>query len=247
MTSIIGVLCRDGAVVGADSAVSFGVGGYRTIEQLTDKLDIIGDEIIVAGAGSVGMNQRFRDIVTRNWEVGLFAKRRAIELVKHLSAMTIQDFKETAAPQGRYAALIAFCCKEEPNLCEFDLEYFQPELKEKRLWYESLGSAKPITDPFLALMRKVFWQKGPPLVSDAVFAVNWALEHAIEVNPGGVNGPVRIAVLERRDSEMKARLLCEEELLEHKQTVEDAYGALRKFKKSKAPEGERNVPDVPRL
>jgi len=93
-----------------------------------------------------------------------------------------------------------------------------------------MGSAKPITDPFLAFMRRAFWTDGPPLVYDAVFAVTWVLQHAIETNTGGVNGPLKIAVLEKHGGLWKARLLPRHELLEHGQHVEEAYDALRRFR-----------------
>ena len=38
MTVIMGVLCKDGVVVGADSAVTFGGGGVYTIRQATEKV-----------------------------------------------------------------------------------------------------------------------------------------------------------------------------------------------------------------
>src|SRR5436309_13655211 len=110
-----------------------------------------------------------------------------------------------------------------------------------------MGSAKPITDPFLALMRKAFWTSGPPLVHDAVFAVTWALEHAVEVNPGGVNDPIRIAVLERQRGGLKARLLLNDELLEHKQNVAAAYDALRRFRDRQVSVEAGDSPDVPNL
>ena len=111
----------------------------------------------------------------------------------------------------------------------------------------SMGSAKAITDPFLALMRRAFWRTGPPLVHDAVFAVTWVLQHAIEVNPGGVNGPMRIAVLERQGGQWKARLLSEDDLLEHNQNVEAAYDALRRFRDRQSQGMAVDLPDVPRL
>jgi hypothetical protein len=246
VTSIVGVLCQDGAVIGADSAATFG-GKSRTIEQLTEKLDIVGDEVVVAGAGAVGLRQRFRDIVEDAWRKNLFRKNRAIELGKYLSVNAIQDFGSTRAPQGVFGAMLAFPCNNEPFICTFDTEHFQPELIEKRLWYDSMGSAKSITDPFLALMRRAFWTTGPPLVYDAVFAVTWVLQHAIEVNPGGVNGPMRIAVLEKYQGRWRARFLSEDELLEHKQNVEAAYGALRRFRDRQSPSTAGNVPDIPRL
>jgi hypothetical protein len=57
------------------------------------------------------------------------------------------------------------------------------------------------------------------LVNDAVFAVTWALEDAVEVNPGGVNDPIRIAVLAKQKGRLKARVLSDDELREHKQNV----------------------------
>lgn len=244
MTSIVGVLCRDGAVIGTDSATVFG-GRNRTIEQRTEKLDIVGEEIILAGAGHLGLRQRFRDIVEDGWRKGLLKKSRPIELGKYFSAATVQDFASTRAPQGAFGAMLAFPCQNRPFLCTFDPEHLQPELIEERLWYDSMGSAKPITDPFLALMRRAFWTTGPPLVYDAVFAVTWALEHAVEVNPGGVNGPIRIAVLERSSGrEFRARRLSEEDLLEHKENVEAAYDALRKFRdRQSATTGD--LPEIP--
>jgi hypothetical protein len=246
VTSIIGVLCRDGAVIGTDSATTFG-GRNRTIEQRTEKLDIVGNEVILAGTGSLGLRQRFRDIIEDALGNDLLRKSRPIELGKYFSATALQDFSSTRAPMGTFGAMLAFSCQNIPYICTFDPESFQPELIETRLWYDSMGSAKPITDPFLALMRKAFWTSGPPLVHDAVFAVTWALEHAVEVNPGGVNDPIRIAVLERQGGSLKARLLSEDELLEHKQNVAAAYNALRTFRDRQASVEAGDSPDVPNL
>jgi hypothetical protein len=85
------------------------------------------------------------------------------------------------------------------------------------------------------------------LVHDAVFAVTWALEHAVEVNSGGVNDPIRIAVLERQRGSLKARLLSDDELLEHKQNVAAAYNALRNFRDRQASVETGDSPDVPNL
>jgi hypothetical protein len=96
-------------------------------------------------------------------------------------------------------------------------------------------------------MRKAFWTSGPPLVYDAVFAVTWALDHAIEVNPGGVNGPIRIAVIERQGGRLKARLLSDDELDEHKQNVGATYEALRRFRNRQSAATARDLPEMPKL
>jgi 20S proteasome alpha/beta subunit len=52
MTAIVGILCRDGLVIGADSSTTFASSvGSPIIEQPTEKLSLISDCIIVAGTG----------------------------------------------------------------------------------------------------------------------------------------------------------------------------------------------------
>jgi hypothetical protein len=229
VTSIVGVLCSDGAVIGADGAVTLGpTPSAPTIEQPTEKISIIG-HFIVAGTGDVGLNQRFCSVVERAWTTGILGKLSALEVGKHLAKHAIDDFSSTYAKMGSYGALVAFVCKDKPYICEFGVSNFQPELRDERLWHGSIGSAQPITDPFLALMRRAFWKGGYPKVADAVFAVTWALDHAIEVNPGGVNGPVRVALLSKDGAQWKPRILGDKDLAEHHQNVEGAYEALRAY------------------
>lgn len=229
MTVLVGVHCKDGVVVGSDSAATFAAGQVRTIEQLTKKIDVIGDHVIVAGTGAVGLGQRFTAIVQDAWDKKIFT-HSAIEIGKYLSAAAIQDFASTHAGLGQFGALVAFPCHDGPQLIEFGVADFQPELKEPdRLWYVSMGSGQAIADPFLALMREVFWDDGTPSHTDGTFAVTWTLTHAIKVNPGGVNGPPQIAVLSRENGKYRARLLDDGDLAEHQQNVQGAIEHLRLY------------------
>ena len=112
----------------------------------------------------------------------------------------------------------------------------------------SKGSGQPITDPFLALMRSVFWKDRPPSVQDGTFAVTWALEHAIEANPGGINGPIRVAVLERgttSGASLSARFLDDWELEEHKENIAAAKDQLRALAARQEPG--RQPPGAPKV
>jgi len=149
MTAIVGVFCKDGVVIGTDSSATFGQGPhFRTMEQPTEKLDVIAESIIVAGTGEIGMNQRFCKIVSDTWGAKQF-KGSEIDVTKLLATLAIKDFQSTFIQPGNYGALIAFPVHHKPFLCEFALSNFQPELKTGRLWYASMGSAQSITDPFL--------------------------------------------------------------------------------------------------
>ena len=149
-----------------------------------------------------------------------------MEIAKVLASKQIADFSETNAPKTEYGALVAFPHRKGAQLFEFALRDFQPEMKTHKIWYCSMGSTQTITDAFLALMREVFWIEGPPSISGGQFAAGWALEHAIKINPGGVNGPIRMAVLQN-DS---ARLLAPGEMDEVLQSVHEACSHLRGFR-----------------
>ena len=63
MTAVVGILCSDGVVVGTDSSMTMASGTFRTIEQPTEKLDVVDNRAIIAGTGSVGHGQRFRNVI----------------------------------------------------------------------------------------------------------------------------------------------------------------------------------------
>jgi len=247
MTSIVGVLCKDGVVIGTDSSTTLAAGQFVTIEQPTEKLDIIGESIIVAGTGAVGLGQRFCSIVRKNRVAHDFSKISALDIAKGFCKATLDDFHSTYVQMGQYGALVAFPSLDGPALCEFAVRDFQPELKNERFWYCSMGSAQPITDPFLGFIRDVFWRDGRPNISDGIFAITWTLDHAVSVNPGGVNGPVRIAVLTREQGgQFHARLLDENDLLEHRQNIEEVKQSMRNISMKYQVGSPIENPDIPR-
>lgn len=229
MTAIVGVLCKDGVVLGTDSSTTFTQGQFRTIEQPSDKIHIVGDRIIVAGTGQVGLGQRFTDIVQGSWEKKEF-KGSGLDVARLLCAKTVRDFGSTSADKGNYGALMAYPTDGKHHLCEFATTDFQPELKTSNIWYCSMGSTQPITDTFLAFIREIFWTDGPPTVADAIFSVIWTLDLAVDINPGGVNAPVRIAVLRSRKGQYSAQLMTQEELAETRQGVDDMKKRMREIR-----------------
>jgi len=248
MTSIVGILCHDGVVIGADSSVTFTHGNFPTIEQSSEKIKIIDKSIIIAGTGAVGLKQRFCSIVEEGWKQNLFTGSE-INLSTLIARETIKNFGQTAIspPKIPFGALMAYPVDKTHYLCEFGVGDFQPEHKTENLWYVSMGSAQPITDTFLGFIRDIYWGDGLPSIQDATFAVVWTLGHAINVNPGGVNGPMQVAILEKnRKKHLEARILGGEELGEHKQAVEDAKDTLRKYKSNhQADDIQVEIPKAP--
>lgn len=245
MTSIVGVLSRDGVVVGTDSSATFAQGQMPIMEQPYEKIHIIGDRYIVAGTGQIGLGQRFIDIVQRALDSRALENKSSLDVARELAQRAIQDFANTKVEHNQFGALIAFPTGDKPNLCEFSVVDFQPELKTDKLWFASMGSAQLITDPFLAFIREIYWTDGMPSLAEAVFAVIWTLDHAVAINPGGVNGPVKISVLEQKSNKLRARILSDEELLEHRENITECKNALRELRNKHQPENEL-TPVIPK-
>lgn len=185
-----------------------------------------------------GINARTTDGILAN-------DSHHIDVAKELCKRGRADFGSTGVQGGQYGALVGFSLNNHPQLCEFATTDLQPEFKDQGVWFCSMGSGQPIKDPFLAHMREIFWGDGPPTVQDATFTVTWALDHAVAVNPGGINAPVRIAVLERVDGKFTARLLDDDDLEEHRQNIEQAKERLRGFPAEQKPDA-ADVPEIPK-
>ncbi len=209
------------------------------------KIDIVENCIIVAGTGSVGLGQRFCDVIGCAWNADAL-KATSIDVSRALCQNAVKDFASTQAPTGSYGALVAFPTQHGAHLCEFAVDDFQPELMTERIWYSSMGSAKHITDTFLGFLRGVYWSE-PPNLLDGIFAAVWTLDLACEINPGGVHEPVAIAVLEPAGKEgYAARELEDEELAEARQHIDHVKHELNGFRRALQDPDQSEVPDLPR-
>jgi Proteasome subunit len=249
VTAIVGIRCKDGVVIGADSSATFGDGGgNRFIEQSTrKKIEIIGENIIVAGTGAVGHMQRFSAVTQKLWDGKSFSGKSEIEIGKILASAGIADFHQTHAMNNlEFAAMVAYPANDQASLCEFPggRGLFPPEIKKvDDLWFASTGSGQSITDPFLALLRKIYWRDEAPALQGGIFTALWALQHACEVNPGGIKEPVTIAVLAREKGKLRARMLDDAELAEHQNMVAEATKHMASFRDIL--EGKGKPSDVP--
>jgi hypothetical protein len=234
MTLIVGIRCTDGAIVAADSAVTFGPSAQLpTISDTHCKIRIVKDRLIVAGTGQVGMGQRFAWRLEQLWADTALKGGDPIVMTSKIAAATVDDYAATRAPQAAYGALVAFPASKtkRAELCEFAVQDFQPELKTDQMWYASIGSGQLLADPYLRLMRHVFWQDGPPSLRSGKFAAMWVLMHAIKAAPGGIAEPIDMAVLEFVNGDARARMIAADELAEHRESVESSTKHFRDFER----------------
>ncbi len=230
MTVIIGVNCTDGVVIGADSMATSAMGPERLIQlEVSNKLTVIERQIIVAATGAVGYTQRLLFHVEAARKGGVFKSPRH-ECFGNISRRLLTDFQNTMVPINShsgfsYGALIACENGDKPFLVEYDTVNFQPEIKEHKLFFVSMGSGQQLADPFLAFVSRVLWKNTMPTVKEAKFGVHWALNHTIKLAPGGVGGPPKIATLEKHDGKWQANeVLDNQETNQHIELFETWIG-----------------------
>jgi hypothetical protein len=132
----------------------------------------------------------------------------------------------------------------QPFLVEYDTANFQPEIKEGKTFFVSMGSGQMLADPFLAFVARVMWGSTMPTVADAKFGVYWALKHAITLAPGGVGGPIVIATLEKNEANWVAAEMAEnQELEQYIADLEQHIGAFARKSISEAPAAPIPVPE----
>ncbi len=80
---------------------------------------------------------------------------------------------------------------------------------------------------------------------EGIFFTAWALLHAIEVNPGGINGPIQLAVLTNGSTGPNARILDNSEIEEHRTSVTAAEEHLMAYGRKVAGDDANGAPPIP--
>jgi hypothetical protein len=246
MTLLVGIRCKDGVVVAADQAVTFGTAlKVPTVSHLACKISVLKGGLIIAGTGQVGAKQRFVEVVEKKWKEIAGKGFSAVDMCRALSEAGQIDFSSTQMEKGSFGALVAFPnTKGGPQLCEFAVADFQPELKDAGAWFVSMGSGQQIADSYLVFMRDVFWKTGMPVLKQGVFAAAWVMRQSIRVAPGFIREPIDIAVLQGD----QAKKIDDDEMKLHMSVADQATEWFGKFDPANlpaAPAGDTIPPPMP--
>jgi Proteasome subunit len=265
MTLIVGILCEEGVVLGADGQATFGALGIRTIQQQVKKLNKIGECVAIATSGPIGLGQQYNATLQDLWVNNRLSGKTPHEVMAALQTsfwphaereftaakVTAQVLGSPALESAISYTMVAIPIKKRPCLIQFNHQC-SPELATAALPFISLGSGQQLADPFLAFLRRIFWPNRLPKVSEGVLATLWSLQQAIRTNPGGVGPPIQIMTLEKQvQGEFNARELPETDFAEHEQAIADAEVVLAKYRDYLQPAREAEeppspMPDVPR-
>jgi len=233
VTLIVGVICRDGVVIGADSVATT----VTSVEQqVSDKITIDEDNVIIACSGSAGLSQLIKEELTGRWHEFIQFRyvRDARNAISDAMFSQIQPATERAKSVGQSfggcETIVALPINRSPTLIQFNARADSFEITSE-LPFVSIGSGSDKADPFLAFVKRVLWSnEAPNSTRLGIFGVLWTLQHVSTVSPGlGVGEPHWIVVLERQGASWVANRFDDGELWEHKQAIVEAEDALRRF------------------
>lgn len=245
MTVIVGVRCQDGVVLGADSMTTYATTmGQETIKQQTEKLYVIGEDVVLGVSGPVSMGQnynselaskvkgtgnrtRYKDIAQAKkdfgkalWEHAGPAWERAGVSVKTIGAQ--MAYREVA-----HDTLTAFPVQDGPCLLGFTQQCEATEY-DAGLPIVSIGSGQPVADPFLAFIRRIFWPNSLPTLSEGTLAAVWALTHTIQSQPAHVGEPIQVVTVSKNgNGQWKAQEVPDGDLGEHRVNIKELENDMR--------------------
>lgn len=216
MTLVVGVLCSDGAVIGTDSAATFGTGYSHTIgQQMVTKLRKIEPSGLFAFSGSVGMGQAVEKVLKDQYtgkklvgvkdptefrcRLGEAVGGTTVALLQRAAFSTSLVGAEKARLHAVCDSLLAVPVDKKARLFQFDQAGAGENVTEE-LPFVALGSGQQIADPFLAFLKRTLWRDSEPTLSEGRLATIWTLHHVIKSNPGGVGGRIQLGTLDGKDA-----------------------------------------------
>lgn len=228
MTVVVAFLCSDGVVVAADSMLTPSLGGINVGHHHGQKIYILNGPQIFAFAGDLGQAARFR--IKADASHPIAGSAHPINYGLNLTKDLVAQFQSTGIGNSiAVNTVLSFLNGNSCHCCVFE-GAIQPRLLDAQHYYVALGSGKLSADPFLRFLDDIFCRGNQPKVREAVFLATWTVQHVIDTNPGGVDGPIRIAIFERdQGGSFAARELPDSEIQEHLEAIESAADALRNW------------------
>jgi hypothetical protein len=232
MTVVVGFHCSDGAVIAADSMITPSMGNTAVGHHKGQKVFVLPGEKIFAFSGDQGLAMRALYAVEQYTAAAADTMQYAIGIWQGFNAELGKTGFQLATWNPNLNTLVAFTYNNAHQLCLFGSGgHYLPMLLGPGNYFVSLGSGKQFADPFLRFVVDTFCTGGPPTVADARFYVTWVVQHVIETNPGGVAGPIRMAVLSRNDKgQYSAAEIPSDDVQEHLEAVAEAGQVLRDWR-----------------
>lgn len=209
MTLIVGVLSKDGLVIGSDGLITMTTFEKPTIVQKGKKLKIINDKIIYGMAGNIGLNQMFCDAIEKaalqnnlyNNNSGTMIHNVRKALVSPLNEIIdttnreIPLFGNSIGANVRSFSIAGTIISEKPILFHLN-EQLIPEIVKPETPFITMGAGQEIADSFMANINRIFYRDSLPALSEAITAIIWTIDNTIKLSPNKLGHPIQIIKLE---------------------------------------------------
>jgi hypothetical protein len=234
VTVVVAFYCSDGVVVASDSMLTPSLGNINVGHHTGIKCSVIPGPQLFAFAGDQGQAARFK-LIAETMAPNIPVAAHPLLHCVALSQMAVGQLSSTGiAPKDiGVNAVLGFAHGGGCHCCVFEGS-LQPRLLDRDHYYVALGIGKLSADPFLRFVSDTFCGPSqPPKVHLATFLAVWVVQHVINVNPGGVAGPIRVAVFESNAAAgYDGKELQPSEIDGHLAAIRDAEEALRAWRTS---------------
>jgi 20S proteasome alpha/beta subunit len=245
MTVVVAILCTDGVVIASDSMITNSMGSIGTTETKGTKIYDVKNHVF-AFAGDQALADRFRAVLEHGISPNISQSQFPIDYAITATRILIGHFTSTSLNLPiNLSSVIAFIHSGDHHCAIFNVD-MQPRFLDTKHYWFVFGSGKQFADPFLAFLTGIFCV-GQPSISTGKFIATWAVQHAIETNTGGVNGPIQMYVLAKeQDSSHSITEMCQQDIDDQYQAIEDARAALVEWRDQMSGElQDENLPPVP--
>jgi 20S proteasome alpha/beta subunit len=252
VTVVVGIYCDNGIVIASDSALTIN----GVIEQsYPKKIACLEPNLVVGFAGDLGFAQRYRQVLTDIWNPQTIREIESIPTHKIINLFCIGGINEYLSTQQSgvqvnipTSFIIGFAHNGEHKLIVLQNGAFQPVVINKNLPFVSVGSGSYITDTFLGFARKVFWQgQEIPSLPTGIFSAIMALNLAVDINSGGINAPIHVAVLQKNaNGQYSCNKLNDDEVDQHQENCKAAINHFASYPHTFDRDTE-SVPEIPQL
>ncbi len=232
MTVILGVLCRDGAVIGSDGASSAtrssrSSGREISYERAKQKVGILSSEALGATAGRAAVGQRMKFGVDKFFIALDKEPSDSCALRASLRKRILEELEDCGRePSDNDSILVNIPYQGQQILMSMKGKNLEPCTVEEDLFYTAIGSGAKLAEPFFEFRRGTFWYEKLPTVSEAKIGVAWTLQHTVDTSSRGVSFPLNIAL---REVGGIPRLLERKEIEEALETVRRMQNKLREY------------------
>ena len=229
MTVILGVLCRDGTVVGSDGASSQSTSkGLITYERAKQKIWILPSGVFGATSGNAALGQRVKVGVNRFFRDTETEFSDPYELGDSLRMRVRQELEQIEMkPSNTDSSMVAFQLEKKNFLLTLKGEQLTPRMVEDDLFYQAIGGGANLAQPFFEFLRETFWiNENLPSVGEARIGVEWTLQHTVSTSSRGVSFPLN--VVSRTGSDLPCKLR-NEEIEEPLETIKRMQKKLREY------------------